>query len=181
MSHHAEKVELTLAEKRALRRATGHTSSACEDYPCVTCTAVERAVERIICAREVAAEQRGREDNADHGMCYVSGSRALDALKASAPVGTVTTEWNVLRNGKPYLQPWTEDEGEARSYSAGGLIIYRTRTSYPDSVTRWASLCDCGVGDGSEAGHDLVCSRVVGPSPEGVALVALRGTPGASS
>lgn len=26
------------------------------------------------------AEQRGREDNADHGMCYVHGSKALEAL-----------------------------------------------------------------------------------------------------
>lgn len=26
-----------------------------------------------------AAEQRGREDNADHGMCYVYGSKALEA------------------------------------------------------------------------------------------------------
>ena len=31
-----------------------------------------------------AAEQRGREDNADHGMCYVSGSRALESLIAAA-------------------------------------------------------------------------------------------------
>ena len=26
-----------------------------------------------------AAEQRGREDNADHSMCYVHGSKALEA------------------------------------------------------------------------------------------------------
>lgn len=33
------------------------------------------------CAAEIAeAEQRGREDNADHGMCYVSGSKALEAI-----------------------------------------------------------------------------------------------------
>jgi hypothetical protein len=30
------------------------------------------------------AEQRGREDNADHGMCYVHGSKALDARLAEA-------------------------------------------------------------------------------------------------
>lgn len=29
------------------------------------------------------AEQRGREDNADHGMCYVHGSAALAALIAA--------------------------------------------------------------------------------------------------
>lgn len=35
--------------------------------------------------REVAeAEQRGREDNADHSMCYIHGSAALDALIAEA-------------------------------------------------------------------------------------------------
>lgn len=36
-------------------------------------------------ARMVAdAEQRGREDNADHGQCYPHGSRALDARLAAA-------------------------------------------------------------------------------------------------
>lgn len=30
------------------------------------------------------AEQAGREDNADHGMCYVSGSDALVAKLADA-------------------------------------------------------------------------------------------------
>jgi hypothetical protein len=34
-------------------------------------------------AEIVAAEQRGREDNADHSMCYVFGSKALEALIAS--------------------------------------------------------------------------------------------------
>ena len=31
-----------------------------------------------------AAEQRGREDNADHGQCYVFGSKALAAVRAEA-------------------------------------------------------------------------------------------------
>ena len=30
-----------------------------------------------------AAEQRGREDNADHGQCYVFGSKALAAREAA--------------------------------------------------------------------------------------------------
>lgn len=37
-----------------------------------------------IAAREAAAEQRGREDNALHDMCYVSGSKALEAREAAA-------------------------------------------------------------------------------------------------
>ncbi|MCF6376923.1 hypothetical protein L2K70_04845 [Nocardioides KLBMP 9356] len=51
---------------------------------------VYEAVERIVAARESAAatraraegEQAGREDNADHDMCYVHGSEALAARDA---------------------------------------------------------------------------------------------------
>ena len=34
-----------------------------------------------------AAEQRGREDNSNHGQCYVNGSVALEALLAEARAG----------------------------------------------------------------------------------------------
>lgn len=35
-------------------------------------------------AREADAEQRGMEDSSDHNMCYVHGSRALEARLAEA-------------------------------------------------------------------------------------------------
>lgn len=38
-----------------------------------------KVVASIVTAREIAAEQAGREDNALHEMCYVSGSKALEA------------------------------------------------------------------------------------------------------
>ena len=37
-----------------------------------------------LAARIAAAEQRGREDNADHAMCYVHGSEALAARERQA-------------------------------------------------------------------------------------------------
>ena len=46
--------------------------------------ALYREVAAIVAAREAAAEQRGREDNALHDMCYVSGSKALEAREAAA-------------------------------------------------------------------------------------------------
>ena len=36
-----------------------------------------------LAAQIAAAEQRGREDNADHGQCYVFGSKALAAREAA--------------------------------------------------------------------------------------------------
>ena len=42
------------------------------------------AVTAIVAAREITAEQAGREDNALHEMCYVSGSKALEAREAAA-------------------------------------------------------------------------------------------------
>ena len=48
----------------------------------------EHILDAILASEPIAAliaeaEQRGREDNADHGLCYVSGSRALAELVAS--------------------------------------------------------------------------------------------------
>lgn len=43
-----------------------------------------KVVASIVTAREIAAEQAGREDNALHDMCYVSGSKALEAREAAA-------------------------------------------------------------------------------------------------
>jgi hypothetical protein len=44
------------------------------------------------------AEQRGREDNADHGMCYVHGSRALEARLAEARAEVVRDVLFVLNH-----------------------------------------------------------------------------------
>lgn len=42
--------------------------------------AVGTEVEAIVAERVAKAEQRGREDNADHAQCYVHGSKAYEAL-----------------------------------------------------------------------------------------------------
>jgi hypothetical protein len=47
--------------------------------PTYQCAGVARGFDVI-----AAAEQRGREDNADHSMCYVHGSTALEARLAQA-------------------------------------------------------------------------------------------------
>ena len=46
------------------------------------CYDLPSALRRIVAAHIAAAEQRGREDNEDHGLCYVHGSKALDAYVA---------------------------------------------------------------------------------------------------
>lgn len=66
---------------------------------------------------------------------------ALDGAERPAKWEDQRVEWNVLNNGEPYLQPWTEDEDEARSYSndVTGPLVSRTRTRFrfPDYVTDW--------------------------------------------
>jgi hypothetical protein len=54
------------------------------EEPTLNVAPLLKAVTRIVAAREVAAEQAGREDNALHDMCYVSGSKALEAREAAA-------------------------------------------------------------------------------------------------
>lgn len=56
--------------------------------------------------------------------------------------GETTTEWNVLDHGEPYLQPWTWDEDEARSYSnvVDGPLVKRERTTYDALVTEWVEV-----------------------------------------
>lgn len=56
--------------------------------------------------------------------------------------GKTTVEWNVLDNGEPYLQPWTEDEWEARSYSnvVTGPLVCRARVRYDDYVSDWVEV-----------------------------------------
>lgn len=49
-------------------------------------------------------------------------SNAAAADAPTGPHGDSAIEWNVLDHGDPYLQPWTEDENEARSYSAGASV-----------------------------------------------------------
>lgn len=66
-------VELTEAEKDMLDAAYD------SDF-----LGLVEVVESIVTAREIAAEQAGREDNALHEMCYVSGSKALEAREAAA-------------------------------------------------------------------------------------------------
>lgn len=58
------------------KRQVGH-------YGCQNVAALmAAAVEQIVAERVAAAEQRGREDNEDHNLCYVHGSRALAAYVA---------------------------------------------------------------------------------------------------
>ena len=64
------------AEDKALLRVKVGVSEALGADP------VLAAVEQIVAREVAAAEQRGREDNEDHGLCYVHGSKALEAYVA---------------------------------------------------------------------------------------------------
>lgn len=68
--------ELTEAEKHSLRAWWEDNDAHMVE--------LQYVVARIVEAREIAAEQAGREDNALHDMCYVSGSKALEAREAAA-------------------------------------------------------------------------------------------------
>lgn len=77
-------------------------------------------------------------------------------MNAPMPM-TTTIEWNVLDNGEPYLQPWTEDEDEARSYlrHVTGPPVCRARVRYNDYVGPWFTDAPtptaAGGGDGAAA------------------------------
>lgn len=70
----------------------------------VSCWDVAAALAPAVAQMLAEAEQRGREDNADHGMCYVHGSKALDARLAEARAEALrgaadawqVGEWTVL-------------------------------------------------------------------------------------
>lgn len=65
-----------------------------------------------------AAEQRGREDNAEHSLCYVHGSPAYEALYAQAKregaeevrarVEAVISQWPTGDNGQDYRAAVTQ-------------------------------------------------------------------------
>lgn len=86
-------------------------------------------------------------------------SNVTPADAPTGPPGDSTIEWNVLDHGDPYLQPWTEDENEARSYSnvVTGPLVYRTRTRYPDRVGETTEHTDTDADDAPVARH--TCPR----------------------
>ena len=67
-------------------------------------------------------------------------------------MSVTTVEWNILDHGEPYLQPWTESEDEARSYSnsATGPVVCRTRTRFADRVSKWHVPTTAGEGERGE-------------------------------
>lgn len=89
MSAEPKRVELTEAERTELENSlrwhfAAHAESPEGGYASLGVDNALLRVARIVAAREAAAEQRGREDNALHDMCYVSGSKALEAREAAA-------------------------------------------------------------------------------------------------
>ena len=60
---------------------TGHLPNCGYTFENETCgcAAWGKALHEALAHIVADAEQRGREDNADHGMCYVHGSEALAA------------------------------------------------------------------------------------------------------
>jgi hypothetical protein len=72
------------------------------------------------------------------GKAIIEIAQATTAAAVNVE-GETVTEWNILDHDTPYLQPWTEDEDEARSYtdSATGPVVCRERTTYPVQVTAW--------------------------------------------
>lgn len=67
-----------------------------------------------------AAEQRGREDNADHAMCYVHGSRALEAkLREAADQREREVVALVREATKPRKAPDVENHGFVSDFAAG--------------------------------------------------------------
>ena len=61
-----------------------HESQTIKDAALRDRNALARKIAKALAAQIAAAEQRGREDNADHGQCYVFGSKALAAVRAEA-------------------------------------------------------------------------------------------------
>ena len=114
----------TARVRRELRREVGHAPAADRKQgkwqPWVTAHEVGvllDALDAADAARMVAeAEQRGREDNADHGMCYVSGSKALaardaeaeqrGAARVAAAVEALATEWYPGTPGPRRMVSW---------------------------------------------------------------------------
>lgn len=74
--------------------------------------ALTDAVAHIVAERVAAAEQRGREDNADHGMCYVHGSKALEARLAAAWDEGYDAGYHDTGGPNPYIGDLTASTAE---------------------------------------------------------------------
>lgn len=117
-----------------------HTSSGCEDEdaPCDCLSDSFEALAPTVAALIIEAEQRGREDNADHGMCYVHGSRALDALMTEhaakvAGEAVVVAEHceSVVASLSDHGGPWQDGWR-----SAHGVIATRLRAAlHPEAAS----------------------------------------------
>lgn len=74
------------AVAEALSKANWGADSRLWEFDVDNWRALAEALLPWLSERAVAAEQAGREDNEDHGMCYVSGSKALAEREQKAAV-----------------------------------------------------------------------------------------------
>lgn len=85
---------------------------------------------RWLAAHVAAAEQRGREDNADHGMCYAHGSLALTAHDAAVRA-------EALRETAELLDSRRSTKGIAsRALDAGMAMAVATLRDLADRLYR---------------------------------------------
>jgi len=81
---------------------------------------------------EIAADKRRRTQT----------RAALTLAAALIASAELKIEWNLIVDGEPYLQPWTEDEELVRDYLRSsapdsGAVVNRIRISTPDIVEEW--------------------------------------------